>query len=232
MSVLSIIIPVYNEYATIAQIIERVVAVNFGQTRKELIIIDDGSTDGTRELLRKRFSDIHTIIFHEYNQGKGAAIRTGLTRAHGDVLVIQDADLEYNPHDFLKMYNALVKNNLEVVYGSRVLDKDEKHYSSFLFHIGGLAVTWLTNLLYGVKLTDEATCYKMFTRKVLEKISLTCRGFEFCPELTGKLLKAGFVIHEVPISYNPRSRREGKKIKIQDGFMALWTLARIRFFGK
>lgn len=232
MNILSIIIPVYNERATIAQIIERVVAVDFSSAHKELVIVDDGSTDGTREILKQRFSSAHIVLFHEHNKGKGTAIRTGLAQARGNVLTIQDADLEYDPRDLLRMYNTLIENNLDVVYGSRVLHKDGKHYSSFLFHLGGLLVTWLANILYGTNLTDEATCYKMFTRKALDKISLTCRGFEFCPELTGKLLKAGFMIHEIPIFYNPRSYREGKKIKIRDGIIALWTLTRIRFLGK
>ena len=232
MNTLSIIIPVYNEHATVAQIIERVVAVDFSPAQKELVIVDDGSTDGTREILKQRFSSTHTVVFHEHNQGKGAAVRTGLAHARGDVLTIQDADLEYDPHDLLRMYTILIENNLDVVYGSRVLHKDRKLYSSLLFHLGGLLVTWSANMLYGVHLTDEATCYKMFTRNAFNAIMLTCRGFEFCPELTGKLLRAGFMIHEIPISYNPRSHREGKKIKMRDGIVALWTLARIRFFGK
>ncbi len=232
MSMLSIIIPVYNECATIEDIIGRVVAVDFGPAEKELVIVDDGSTDGTREILKERFSNAHMVVFHERNQGKGAAVRTGLAHARGDVLTIQDADLEYDPKDLLRMYETLINKRADVVYGSRVLHTGGKYYSSFLFHIGGLLVTWWTNLLYGVMLTDEATCYKMFTRKAFKKISLTCNGFEFCPELTGKLLNVGFTIHEIPISYSPRSHREGKKIKMSDGIVALWTLTRIRFLGK
>lgn len=229
MKSLTIIIPVYNEVGSVREALNRISLVTF-PIPYEVIVVDDGSTDGTREILQNEFSHKYQIIFHQKNQGKGSAIRTGLKRARGNIFVVQDADLEYDPNDLVSMLSVLLNKNYDVIYGSRVLGKKRKKYSSYLFHLGGLLVTWWTNLLYQSSLTDEATCYKMFTQKVLDKIKLTCRRFEFCPELTGKLLKAGFPIHEVPISYHPRSRKQGKKMKIKDGFVAFWTLFRMRFF--
>lgn len=224
---LSIIIPVYNEVASIRELLTRVSRVSFS-IPYEVVIVDDGSRDGTREILTTDYRGVYTVVFHERNQGKGAAIRTGLAHAKGDIFVVQDADLEYNPQEIATLLTALIKNRWEVVYGSRALGKKRKAYSSYLFHLGGLFVTWWTNLLYGTALTDEATCYKMWTKRALDAITLSCRGFEFCPELTGKLLRAGFTIHEVPVSYVPRTRDQGKKIKMKDGVIALWTLFKIR----
>lgn len=228
MSLLSVIIPVFNEKNTIRELVQRVENVQFGESKKELVIIDDGSTDGTRAILEKEFASRHHVILHDKNRGKGAAIRTGINAARGNFFVIQDADLEYNPQDLISLLNVLLVNHYDVVYGSRVLGKKRKAYSSFLFHLGGEFITWWTNLLYGTRLTDEATCYKMFTRQVLNSIHLTCNGFEFCPEFTGKVLNAGYSIHEVPISYAPRSKKQGKKIKIQDGILAIWMLLKLR----
>ncbi len=232
MAKLSVIMPVYNERATIEKIVDRVQNVSFGDTNLELVIVDDGSKDGTRDVLSS-LKDRHTIIFHEQNQGKGAAIRTGLSAATGDFLVVQDADLEYDPADLPKLLEVLHSGATHVVYGSRVLGKEKgKEYSSYVFHLGGLLVTWWTNFLFGTRLTDEATCYKMFTRKALSDIELRCTGFEFCPEFTGKVLQKGHTIVEVPISYTPRGHDEGKKIKLRDGATALWTLLRVRLTGK
>lgn len=232
MPTLSIIMPVYNERQTVEEIIRRVEGVQLEGGETELVIVDDGSTDGTRDILRERFSRKHAVVFHDQNQGKGAAIRTGLRRARGDAFVIQDADLEYEPKDIAMMWKVMQDRKLDVVYGSRVLHHEGKNYASLLFHFGGLIVTFWTNLLYRAKITDEATCYKMFTRQVLDRITLQCTGFEFCPELTGKVLNAGFSIVEVPISYHPRSTKDGKKIKMSDGWIALKTLTKVKFLNR
>ena len=232
MATLSIVIPVYNEKNTIRTLLRRVEDIRLLHGEIEIIVVDDGSSDGTRKILTEEFSNKHRVIMHDKNQGKGAAIRTGLAHASGDIFVIQDADLEYDPKDIEKLFAYMQEKKLDVLYGSRVLEKGTKEYSSLLFHIGGTLVTFWTNLLYGTTLTDEATCYKMFTRKAYQSFTLTCKGFEFCPEFTGKALRAGFSIAEIPISYHPRSASEGKKIKPRDGLIALWTLLKIRLWNK
>ncbi len=230
METLSIIIPVFNEKLTIREIIRRIESVPFSDVKVEIVIVDDGSVDGTREILQTEFSQKHKILLHEKNFGKGSAIRTGLGAASGSFFIIQDADLEYDPNDILVLLQTLRQEALDVIYGSRVLRSGTKQYSSPIFHIGGLLVTWWANLLFDIHITDEATCYKMFTKKVLDKIHLKCKGFEFCPEFTGKIINAGFTIKEVPIDYHPRGKNQGKKIKIHDGFIALLTLLRIKLF--
>ncbi|MGI6595156.1 MAG: glycosyltransferase family 2 protein [Elusimicrobia bacterium] len=222
---LSVVIPVYNEKLTILEIIKRVEAV---PVEKEIIIVDDGSTDGTRELLQENFlgSEIKTIL-KENNEGKGSAIREGLKHISGDVVVIQDADLEYDPMDWLKMLEVMNENRADVVYGSRVLGKGE--ISSLSFYLGGRFLSLLTNLLYRSNITDEPTCYKMFRTEVIRKINLQCKGFEFCPEVTAKVLNKGYKIYEVPISYQPRKITEGKKIRWKDGVIAIQTLVKHRF---
>ncbi len=224
---LSVIIPAYNEKSTILEILKRVQAV---PVEKEIVIVDDGSTDGTREILKQvksgniNFpSPLHSpptlcggrgedngggekgdikIILKEKNEGKGSAIREGLKNATGDVVVIQDADMEYDPMDWLKMLKVMKEKNAAVVYGSRITGKGEK--SSLSFYLGGRLLSLLTNLLYGTRITDEPTCYKMFRADVIKSIKLECRGFEFCPEVTAKAAKKGYRIYEVPISYKPR----------------------------
>lgn len=228
---LSIIIPVYNEVQTIGKILDRIERVSFPLSY-EVIVVDDGSTDGTREFLKNIMHPNCRVFFHESNIGKGSALRTGFAQANGDLFVVQDADLEYHPRDILTLLDTCLKKGQSVVYGSRVLASGTKDYSTLLFHFGGILVTWWTNVLYGAHITDEATGYKLFTREVLDRIQLRCRRFEFCPEFTGKALRAGFTIQEVPIAYTPRGHEEGKKIKISDGLEALWVLFRVRFFGK
>ncbi len=222
---LSVIIPVFNEENTILEILEKVKKVPI---EKEIIIVDDGSTDRTREILKNIKDERIKIIFKEKNQGKGSAIREGLKVVKGDIVVIQDADLEYNPNDWIKMIELMEKENVEVVYGSRVLGKNKK--SSFLFYLGGRILSLIANILYNAKITDEPTCYKMFKKQVINSINLKCNGFEFCPEVTAKIRKKGFIIYEVPISYNPRNIKEGKKIRLKDFFIAVWTLIKYRFF--
>ena len=231
---LSVIIPAFNERNTILEILKRVQAV---PVEKEIIIVDDGSTDGTSEILKQVISgkwlvgsekqENLKIILKEKNEGKGAAIREGLKKTGGDVVVIQDADLEYDPMDWLKMLKVMEEKNAGVVYGSRILGKGEK--SSLSFYLGGRFLSLLANLLYGTRITDEPTCYKMFRADVIRSIKLHCDGFEFCPEVTARVAKKGYRIYEVPISYKPRKMMEGKKIRWKDGVVAMLTLIEQRF---
>jgi dolichol-phosphate mannosyltransferase len=232
---LSVIIPVYNEESTVLEILKRVQSV---PVEKEIIVVDDGSTDGTREMLEQlHFPSIQRVdgqgegdikvILKEKNEGKGMAIREGFRHITGDVVVIQDADMEYNPMDWMKMLKVMEEKKAGVVYGSRILGKGQK--SSLAFYFGGRFLSWLTNILYGTRITDEPTCYKMFKREVIKNIDLRCRGFEFCPEVTAKVSKKGYRIYEVPVSYSPRKVSEGKKIRWNDGAVAIWTLIKQRF---
>jgi len=220
---LSVIVPVYNEKDTIFKIIERIVEV---PVEKEIIVVDDGSTDGTREILQDFKSPNLKIILKEKNEGKGSAIREGLKYVSGDVVVIQDADLEYNPEDWIKMLKIMEGEKAEVVYGSRVLGKGEK--SSIAFYLGGRFLSLLTNFLYRTRITDEPTCYKMFRTDLIKSIELKCKGFEFCPEVTAKIARKGYKIYEVPVSYKPRKIKEGKKIRWKDGLVAIYTLLKYR----
>jgi len=222
---LSVIMPVYNEATTIAEIVRRVLAV---ELPKELVIVDDGSTDGTRELLRQIPPDVATVLFHKCNQGKGAAIRTALEHVTGEIVIIQDADLEYDPNDYHALIRPIVEGTAQVVYGSRVLKADNP-YSHLRFYLGGRLLSLLANLLYGLWITDEPTCYKVFRRELLKGLNLQCRGFEFCPEVTAKIGRRGIPIHEVPIRYAPRTIDEGKKISWKDGLYAVWILLKYRF---
>jgi len=219
----SVIVPVYNEAAHLDEILR---AIHASPVKKEIIIVDDGSTDGTREKLRNlpAMDDV-TIIFHEKNCGKGAAIRTALAYARGEYVLIQDSDLEYDPQDYAALLRPLEDRRVNVVYGMRP-DRPER---GLRFFLGAKLLTHLTNLLYGAGIHDEATCYKVFRRSVLSKFQLECRRFEFCPEVTAKLCRMGEKIEEVPITYNPRSAVEGKKIRHSDGWLAIWTLIRYRF---
>jgi dolichol-phosphate mannosyltransferase len=223
---LSVIIPCYNECRTILAILER---VQGSPIPKEIIVVDDGSTDGTRDLLRALVEGLPgiTVLYHEANRGKGAAVATGLARATGRVVIIQDADLEYDPEEYGPIIAPILAGTAQVVYGSRILLR-ENHYSYRSFYWGGRLVTLVANLLYGSRLTDEATCYKAFTRPLLQGLRLEATGFEFCPEVTAKVLRLGYAIHEVPISYHARPREEGKKIRASDGLRAIWTLLKYR----
>ena len=222
---LSVLIPAYNEVHNIQNILNKIGEVNIP---KEIIVVDDGSTDGTRELLNTLKSDTIKVIFHEKNQGKGGAIRTAIAHSTGDIIIIQDADLEYDPQDYYKLIPVIESGKEKVVYGSRFLNKQNKH-SYFSFFLGGQVVTWITNILYFQNLSDEPTCYKVFDAKLLKSIKLNCTGFEFCPEVTAKIAKLGYKIPEVPISYYPRSISEGKKINWKDGVEAIWVLFKYRF---
>ncbi|RMF09704.1 MAG: glycosyltransferase family 2 protein [Candidatus Neomarinimicrobiota bacterium] len=224
---LSIIIPVFNEIHTLPECLRRVEAVNL---EREILIVDDGSTDGTRQYLESLPPAEHrSVFFHERNRGKGAAIQTALPHARGDFVVIQDGDLEYDPED-LKALLAAAKNGTPIVYGSRVLGGDPISYLSF--YLGGRFLSWLTNRLYGSHITDEPTCYKLFRRDILQEMNLTARGFSFCPEVTALALRKGYSIHEIPISYLPRSKKEGKKISWRTGVGAIYTLLKYRWKRK
>ena len=228
---LSVIIPVYNEEKTILKAIEKLLGAFKNNTSVQFIIVDDGSTDQTVQLLKSSSylkNDNFIFIFAPKNQCKGAAIRLGLNQAKGEYTIIQDADLEYDPTDILKLLTKIKAEDLKVVYGSRNLNKANKT-GAFHYYWGGRAVTTIANILFGQKLTDEPTCYKMFRTDFLQSMPLTCRKFEFCPEVTALVSLEKIRIPELPISYNPRSLKEGKKINWIDGLQAIWTLIRLRF---
>lgn len=228
---LSIIIPVYNEAPTLSEIIGRVRATGLAS---EIVVVDDGSSDGSTMVLatlknsgRPRL----TILNHERNQGKGAAIRTGLAAVTGDLLLVQDADLEYDPADYPALLAPFEADpSLQVVYGSRNLRANPR--STFAFYWGGRMLSWVANWLYGANITDEATGYKVIDTALLRDLGLETDGFEFCPELTAKLLKRNVRIVETPISYRPRTWADGKKINWFDGVIAVWTLVKYRFLVK
>jgi glycosyltransferase involved in cell wall biosynthesis len=222
---LSVVMPVFNERATIEEIVARVLAVPL---RIELIVVDDCSTDGTRDVLaglRERAS--FTLLLQEHNQGKGAALRRGFAAASGDVVVVQDADLEYSPEEFPHLLELIADGRADVVYGSRFLGR----HRVFLFthYLGNRLLTLLTNVLYNTMLTDMETCYKLMRREVLDGLTLHSNGFGIEPELTAKIFKRGWRVYEVPITYDGRSYEEGKKIGWKDGVVALWVLLRYRF---
>ncbi len=226
---LSIIIPVYNEAATVAQVIERVLEVELDTIEKEIVAVNDGSTDGTDAVLATlaaRWPNPLKIVHHEQNRGKGAAIRTALEHVTGDIIITQDADLEYDPQEYPNLLAPFEDPAVQVVYGSRNLHRNPR--SSWSFYWGGRLLSWIANLLYGSHITDEPTGYKALRADLLRSLDLQSDGFEFCPEVTSKVLRRGIEIHEVPISYRPRSFTEGKKINWCDGLRAIWTLLKYR----
>ncbi len=224
---LSVIVPVYNEQATIDRLIAAVFDAPY---RKQIIVVDDASTDGSARLLRKwRETGQIELLSHPCNQGKGAAIRTGLARARGQFTVIQDADLEYDPQDYQHVIQPLLEGRAEVVYGSRRLGCKRSWRQLFNpFYHGVTVLNLCVRVLYGVRVTDEATCYKAFPTAVLRAMELACQRFEFCPEVTAKACRMGWQIVEVPIHYASRTARDGKKIGLRDAFEAAWTLWRWR----
>jgi glycosyltransferase involved in cell wall biosynthesis len=217
---ISVIIPVYNEESTIAEVIRKVLLVDIN---KEIIVVDDGSTDNTSEIVddfKKRNVELTTVHHSMVNLGKGLAIRIGLKYAKGDVVIIQDADLELDPHEYYQLVEPIQKGEADVVFGSRFLRKNPNIPFRSRF----------ANLLYGLRITDEATAYKVFKTDVIKSINLQCRGFEFCPEVVAKLAKRGTRIAEVPVGFNPRGKTEGKKLHyFRDGLKAIWTLIKHRF---
>jgi glycosyltransferase involved in cell wall biosynthesis len=223
---LSVVIPVYNEVGNIEEILKRVKAT---RTASEIIVVDDGSQDGTRALLKKLDGKAGVrVILHEKNQGKGAAVCTGIRAAGGDVILIQDADLEYSPHDYPALLQPIKDGIADVVYGSRFLGGPRRAVM-FWHMIANQLLTLMTNILYDTILSDMETGYKVFRRNVIEGMPLRARRFDFEPEFTAKVLKRHYRIYEIPISFNPRDYTEGKKIKLQDAFAAVWTLLKYRF---
>jgi len=224
---LTVIIPAYNEAGSISLVAERVLATGLA---REIIVVDDGSNDGTVAQL-ERFNAISAVkvIRHPHNRGKGAAIRTGLAQATSEFVIIQDADLELDPADFPAMIAPLLAGESDVVYGMRTSDNPGRGIALFL---GVRMLTYLTNFLYGSRIHDEACGYKAFRLSLLRRVRLVCERFEFCPEVTAKLLRLGVKIVEVPVSYNPRSNEAGKKLRLGDGLTAMLTLMRYRFVSR
>ena len=226
MKKLSVIIPVYNEVDNIREILKRV-----RDTKRawEIIVVDDGSKDGTREALKKLDKKGGlSVIVHEQNRGKGAAVRTGMHAARGDILLIQDADLEYSPHDYPALLAPIEDGTADVVYGSRFLG-GPRRVAMFWHMIANQLLTFMTNILYDTILSDMETGYKVFRREVIEGMVLRSNHFDFEPEVTAKVLKRHYRIYEIPISFNPRDYSQGKKIKLHDAFEAVWTLLKYRF---
>jgi glycosyltransferase involved in cell wall biosynthesis len=226
----TIVIPVYNEQDTIVEVVERVCAVNLGDIRKEIIISDDGSTDATPtaiETLQTRHAEIARVYTSPTNLGKGAAVRLGMSLATGDVIIIQDADLELNPDEYWRMLKPFLDQQAEVVYGSRFLRPSRRIPART--RLANHVLTLLTNLLFRSQITDMETAYKAFRREAVAGIKLRCVRFDFEPEITAKLLMLGYQIQEVPITYNPRTLEQGKKISWIDGMEAIYTLLRCRF---
>ena len=236
---LSIIIPVFNEEKTILELLEKVEKVRIPDVEKEIIVVDDGSIDATASIISKFQvpSSKFKFIKHKINQGKGAAVRTGIENATGDYIVIQDADLEYDPNDIKKLLIPVWENKAQVVYGTRLnrlpnLAKDEKTLLFLTHYFGTRFLSLITSILYGQWITDMETCYKLFPKKVLKNIKLNAHSFDFEPAITATLLKKGYKILEIPISTKPRGYDEGKKLNtIKDGSIALWTLLKYRFIN-
>ena len=228
MNKVSIVVPVYNEINTIDEILKKIENASFYGLEKEVILVDDMSTDGTREKL-KELENKYKVFYHEKNQGKGAAIRTAMSNITGDIMVIQDADLEYDPNDYEDLIKLIVENKADVVYGSRLTGAKPSRSFMFTHLLGNKLLTFTTNLLYGATLTDMETCYKAFRASFLEGIEIKSDRFDFEPEITAKMLKKKARLFELPISYYGREYAEGKKITWKDGIHAILALLRFRF---
>ena len=228
MQKVSIIIPVFNEKGTLLEILRMVKEAPALGLNKEIVLVDDGSTDGTRDVLKTLESE-HKVIYHQKNQGKGAALRTGFKEASGDIILIQDADLEYDPKEYSALLQPIIENKADIVYGSRNLKDNPRFRKSYYW--GSIIISKLNNLFYGCHLTDVYTCYKAFKAHILKEMKLESNGFDIEEEMTAKALKKGYKIIEVPISYYPRQIEEGKKIRPKDGLIALWKILKYRFIN-
>lgn len=234
---LSIVMPVFNEEKTVSHVLKKVAKVTFKGVTKEIIVVDDGSTDASAAIITKLKLPKHSVIFiqHKKNQGKGAAVRTGIKKATGDYIVIQDADMEYNPEDIKKLLIPLQQKRAKVIYGTRLkrlpdFRRDERTFQFFSHYVGNKFLSLVTSILYFHWVTDMECCYKLFPRTALKGTVLHAKGFEFEPEITAKLLKRGYSFAEVPISTNPRGYSEGKKLNsLKEGPKALWALVKYRF---
>ncbi len=227
MKKISILIPVYNEVSTLETMVKKVEETDFCGLEKEIILIDDGSTDGTKDLYSK-FSN-HKVFFHKKNLGKGAALRTGFQNATGDIIVIQDADLEYDPVDYAPLIKLILDGKADVCYGTRLAGGKPSRSFMFTHLLGNKFLSLLTNVLYGSTLTDMETCYKAFRADFIKGIEIKSNRFDFEPEITAKVLKRGARLYELPVSYYGREFSEGKKITWKDGFYAILALIRFRF---
>jgi len=232
---LSIIIPVYNEEKSIQDVIKKVIAVEISGVTKEIIVVNDGSTDNSKFKIQNLKLKGIKLISHEQNKGKGAAVQTGIKNATGEYIVIQDADSEYNPQDIKLLAEPILSGKSQVVYGTRLnrlpnFSKEEKESLFILHYAGNRFLSLITSILYGQWVTDMETCYKIFSQSAIKKIKLVSRGFEFEPEITAKLLKLGYKITEIPITTKPRNYKEGKKLNaLKEGPKALWVLLKYRF---
>ncbi len=224
---LSIIIPIYNEEESLEEVLRKVRSIEWAN--REIILVNDCSTDTTQAILELEMEQPDTIVLiHDRNLGKGAAIRTGLRRVSGDIVIVQDADLEYEPTEIIQVIQPIVDGKTQVCFGSRFMGSVED--MRLANRVGNWILAKAVSLLYGQKITDEATAYKAFRRSVIDRIPLECHGFEFCPEVTSKVMKLGYSILEVPVTFKARSFAEGKKIGWWDFVIAIWTLMRVRFF--
>lgn len=235
-SKLSIIMPCYNEKATIQKIIAEVLAVDLGTTKKEIVIIDDGSKDGTRAILQKlakKHKEI-SLIFQEVNQGKGAALKRGILESTGDVVVIQDADLEYDPQEYTRLLYPIERGHAKVVYGSRFIGGEPHRIIYYRNQVANKFLTMLSNMFTGLNLTDMETCYKMFDGELVRDLAqhLQAKRFGFEPEITARVAKSKAPVYEIGISYYGRSKEEGKKIGVKDGLKAIWEIIRFNVFTK
>ncbi len=222
---ISIIVPVFNEEKTISTVLNRVINAPVLNYEKEIIVVNDGSADRTQEILNKLNLDF-TLLNHDKNYGKGRALRTGFKKASGDIIIVQDGDLEYDPNDYEKLISLYQKTNCPI-YGSRNINNQNRGYGHYV--LGVKFLTWVNNLLFGSKLTDTYTCYKLFPTDLIKSVDLKSNGFEIEAEMTAKILKTGQGIKEVGISYNPRKFKQGKKIRPRDGLIGLWTILKIKF---
>jgi glycosyltransferase involved in cell wall biosynthesis len=230
---LSVVIPCFNEISTIRQLLDRVRSARLPDgMERELIVVDDCSTDGTTDLLRSEKMPFVKAHFHEKNRGKGAALRTGFTHVSGDIVVVQDADLEYNPDEYAKLLKPILDGRADVVFGSRFCTTDERRVLYYFHFLGNRFLTFASNVFTNLNLTDMETCYKMFRREILDKITVRESRFGFEPEITAKVAKLKCRIYEVGISYSGRTYEDGKKIGIRDGFRALWCIVKYNVFSR